>query len=72
MLLKNGISRPLGNWTIQKRKVETDLLDILYILASEASMLFAEAKVFKWPLSSELILMFLESRGQEEWVQLKS
>ena len=33
MLLKNvqdGISRPLGNRTIQKTKVETDLLDTLY------------------------------------------
>ena len=35
MLLKNvqdGISRPLGNRAIQKTKVETDLLDTLYLI----------------------------------------
>ena len=34
MLLKNvqdGISRPQGNRAIQKTKVETDLLDTLYV-----------------------------------------
>ena len=35
MLLTNvqdGISRPLGNGAIQKTKVETDLLDTLYLV----------------------------------------